>query len=109
MMRNVIVTRDRMIHRLSTTNELLTDEQRELLITSLQEFAVEAENLGLPLIPQEIIEGFLKRTRPHKVLTEVTFPQEFNLQNDENFDVQPPIITLTDRILEHYHIPTWEV
>src|SRR6266566_4739971 len=169
-MRNVIVTRDRMIHRLSTATEPLTDEQRELLITSLQGFAVEAENLGLPLIPQEIIEGFLERTRPREILTEVatldvlittvaritsvpvttqmneeqiiihpvgtpptftiqanidilndsdstnsdselpmnSFPQEFNLQNDENFDVQPPIITLTNRILEHYHIPTWE-
>ncbi len=37
-----------------------------------------------------------------------SFPQEFNSQNDKNFDVQPTIITLTDRILEHYHIPTWE-
>src|SRR6266550_8530157 len=63
-MRNIIITRDRMIHRLSTTNESLTDEQQELPITSLQGFAVEAENLGLPLIPQEIIEGFLERTRP---------------------------------------------
>src|SRR6266550_3761608 len=169
-MRNDIVTRDRMIHRLSTANELLNNKQRESLITSLQEFAVEAENLGLPLIPQEIIEGFLKRTRPREVLTEVTaldslitavaritsipvatqtneeqiiihpvgapptftiqadidilndsdstnsdpeltmnsFPQEFNSQNDENFDVRPPVITLTDRILEHYHVPTWE-
>src|SRR6266576_2134794 len=52
-MRNVIVTRDRMIHRLSTATEPLTDEQREALIISLQEFAIEAENLGLPLIPQE--------------------------------------------------------
>src|SRR6266550_2636692 len=161
-MRNDIVTRDRMIHRLSTANELLNNKQRESLITSLQEFAVEAENLGLPLIPQEIIEGFLKRTRPREVLTKVTaldalitavaritsipvttqtdeeqiiihpvgtpptftvqantdipndstnsdselpmnsFPQEFNLQ------VRPPIIMLTDRILEHYHNPTWE-
>jgi len=169
-MRNIIITRDRMIHRLSTTNESLTDEQQELPITSLQEFAVEAENLGLPLIPQEIIKGFLERSRPHEVLTEVTvldalitavaritsvpvttqtdeeqiiihpvgapptftiqgnidilnnsdstnsdselpmnsFPQEFNLQNDKNFDIQPPVIMLTDRILEHYHIPTWE-
>ncbi len=169
-MRNIIITRDRMIHRLSTANELLTEEQREALVISLQEFTVEAENLGLPLIPQEIIEGFLERTRPREALTEVTtcdvlvatvariisvpvatqmneeqiiihpvgapptftvqastdilndsdstnsdselpmnsFPQEFNLQNDENFDVRPPVITLTDRILEHYHIPTWE-
>ena len=137
---------------------------------SLQEFAVEAESLGLPLIPQEIIEGFLERTHPRKILTKVTardalittvaritsipvatqtdeeqiiihpvsalptftmqanidilndsnstnsdsellmnsFPQEFNLQNDENFNVRPPVITLTDRILEHYRIPTWE-
>src|SRR6266576_2668725 len=58
-MRNVIVTRDRMIHRLSTATEPLTNEQREALIISLQEFAIEAENLGLPLIPQEIIEGFV--------------------------------------------------
>src|SRR6266576_6696400 len=72
MMRNIIVTRDRMIHRLSTANEPLNKEQRESLVTSLQEFAVEAENLGLPLIPQEIIEGFLERTRPREVLTEVT-------------------------------------
>ncbi len=151
-----------------------------MLIISLQEFAVEAENLGLPLIPQEIIEGFLERTRPREVPAEITacdtlvaavariistsattqtdenritihpnnqiiihpadppptftvqaeaeilndsdpdstdpeselpmnsFPQEFNLQNDENFDVRPPVITLTDRILGHYHIPTWE-
>ncbi len=179
-MRNDIVTRDRMIHRLSTANEPLTEEQREVLIISLQEFAVEAKNLGLPLIPQEIIEGFLERTCPRKVPTEITaqdaliaavtriisvpvatqtdenqiiihpvdqiithpvgapptftvqadtdilnnsnsnstnpeselpmnsFPQEFNLQNDKNFDVQPPVITLTNRILEHYHIPTWE-
>ncbi len=179
-MRNVIVTRDRMIHRLSTTNELLTEEQREALITSLQEFTVEAENLGLPLIPQEIIEGFLERTRPREAPAETTtrdtlvaavariisvpvatqtnenqiiihpvdqvithpigapptftvqadadilnnsdsdstnleselpmnsFPQELNSPNDENFDVRPPVITLTDRILEHYHIPTWE-
>ncbi len=71
-MRNVIVTRDRMIHRLSTANEPLTEEQREALVTSLQEFAVEAENLGLPLIPQEIIEGFLERTCPRKVPIEVT-------------------------------------
>ncbi len=171
-MRNVIVTRDRMIHRLSTTTEPLTDEQREALIISLQEFAVEAENLGLPLIPQEIIEGFFERIRPREASAEVIardtlaialtrltlvpirtqtseeqiivhpvdvpptftvqadanvlnnsdsdspdpeselpmnlFPQEFNSSNDENFDVRPPVITLTDRILEHYHIPTWE-
>src|SRR6266550_1505986 len=173
-MRNVIILRDRMIHRLSTANELLTEEQCESLITSLQEFAVEATNLGLPLIPQEIIEGFLERTHPREVLTKVTvlnmlitavarvtsvpvatqtneeeiiihpvgapptftiqastdvlntpdstdsdstdttglppnpFPQEFNLQNDENFNVQPPIIPSINRILEHYSIPTWE-
>ncbi len=70
-MRNVIITRDRMIHRLSTTTEPLTDEQREALVTSLQEFTVEAENLGLPLIPQEIIEGFFERTRPREVLPEI--------------------------------------
>src|SRR6266550_1279741 len=69
-MRNVIITRDRMIHRLSTTTEPLTDEQQEALIISLQEFAVEAENLGLPLIPQEIIEGFFERIRPHEASTE---------------------------------------
>src|SRR6266550_5654761 len=148
-MRNVIVTRDRMIHRLSTANELLTEEQRETLVISLQEFTVEAKSLGLPLIPREIIKGFLERTCPREVLTEVTtrdvlvttvtriitapvttqtdeeqiiihpvgapptftiqadidtlndsnstnpeselpmnsFPQEFNLQNDKNFDV----------------------
>ncbi len=172
MMRNVFVTRDRMIHRLSTATEPLTEEQQEALVISLQEFAVEAENLGLPLIPQEIIEGFFERIRPcgaspdtiaHDTLaiaaTRLTlipittqtgedqiivhpigapptftvradthilndsgsdstnpeselpinsFPQEFNSQNDENFDVRPPVITLTDRILEHYHIPTWE-
>src|SRR6266550_912779 len=34
-MRNVIVTRDRMIHRLSTATEPLTNEQREALIISL--------------------------------------------------------------------------
>src|SRR6266550_3484217 len=171
-MRNVIVTRDRMIHRLSTATEPLTNEQREALIISLQEFAVEAENLGLPLIPQEIIKGFFERIRPRDASPEIIardafaiattrlisvpvttqtgeeqiiihpvnapstftvqadaniinasdsdspdpeselptnlFPQEFNSQNDENFDVQPPVITLTDRILEHYHIPTWE-
>ncbi len=171
-MRNVIITRDRMIHRLSTATEPLTDEQQEALIISLQEFAVEAENLGLPLIPQEIIEGFFERIRPHEASAEIIahdtlaiastrlvsipvttrtgedqiiihpvnapstftvqadadiinasdsdspdleselptnlFPQEFNSQNNENFDVQPPVITLTDRILEHYHIPTWE-
>src|SRR6266550_3643716 len=39
-MRNVIVTRDRMIHRLSTATEPLTDEQREALIISLKEFAL---------------------------------------------------------------------
>ncbi len=43
-----------------------------MLVISLQEFAVEAENLGLPLIPREIIEGFLERTRPREVLTEIT-------------------------------------
>src|SRR6266576_2262058 len=59
-MRNVIITRDRMIHRLSTATEPLTDEQREALLISLQEFAMEAENLGLPLIPIEIIEGFFE-------------------------------------------------
>src|SRR6266567_3773093 len=171
-MRNVIVTRDRMIHRLSTATEPLTDEQRDALIISLQEFAIEAENLGLPLIPIEIIEGFFERIRPHDASPEIIardtfaiattrltlvpiiaqtreeqiivhpvgapptftvqadadvfndsdsdspnpeselpmnlFPQEFNSSNDENFDVRPPIITLTDRILEHYHIPTWE-
>src|SRR6266550_1738503 len=173
-MRNVIVTRDRMIHRLSTATEPLTDEQREALIISLQEFAMEAENLGLPLIPIEIIEGFFERIRPRDAspeiiardtfaiattrLTLVTvpivtqtreeqtivhpvgapptftvqadadtlnnsdsdspdpeselpmnlFPQEFNSSNDENFDIRPPVITLTDRILEHYHVPTWE-
>jgi len=171
-MRNVIVTRDRMIHRLSTATEPLTDEQREALIISLQEFAIEAENLGLPLIPQEIVEGFFERIRPHDASPEIIardtfaiaatrltsvpivmqtreeqiiihpvgapltftiqadadvlnnsdsdspnpeselpmnlFPQEFNSSNDENFDVQPPVITLTNRILEHYHVPTWE-
>ncbi len=179
-MRNVIVTRDRMIHRLSTASEPLTEEQREALVISLQEFAVEAENLGLPLIPQEIVEGFFERTRPREVPPEIiardalaaaitrivsipvgtqmnenqitihsgdqiithpigapstftvqasadilnnsdsdstdpeselptnSFPQEFSSPNDENFDIQPPVITLTDRILEHYHIPTWE-
>src|SRR6266576_3355966 len=171
-MRNVIVTRDRMIHRLSTATEPLTDEQREALIISLQEFAMEAENLGLPLIPIEIIEGFFERIRPRDASPEIIardtfaiattrltlvpivtqtreeqiivhpvgapptftvqadadvfnnsdsdspdpeselpmnlFPQEFNSSNDENFDVRPPVITLTDRILEHYHVPTWE-
>ncbi len=179
-MRNVIVTRDRMIHRLSTATEPLNEEQREVLVISLQEFAIEAENLGLPLIPQEIIEGFFERVRPCEPSAEIiardalaaaitrltaipvttqmdenritihsgdriitypvgapptftvqadadvlnnsdsdspdpeselptnSFPQEFNLPNDENFDVRPPVITLTDRILEHYHIPTWE-
>ncbi len=171
-MRNVIITRDRMIHRLSTATEPLTNEQREALIISLQEFAVEAENLGLPLIPQEIIEGFFERVRPREASAEIIardtlaiaatrlvsipittqtgedqiiihpinapstftvqadadvlnnsdsdspdpeselpmnlFPQEFNSSNDENFDVRPPVITLTDRILEHYHVPTWE-
>ena len=33
-MRNIIVTRDRMIHRLSIANEPLTEEQREALIVS---------------------------------------------------------------------------
>src|SRR6266576_3164628 len=70
-MRNVIVTRDRMIHRLSTATEPLTEEQREALIISLQEFAVEAKNLGLPLIPQEIIEGFFERIRPREASPEV--------------------------------------
>src|SRR6266550_441402 len=171
-MRNVIVTRDRMIHRLSTATKPLTNEQREALIISLQEFAVEAENLGLPLIPQEIIEGFFERIHPRDASPEIIardaftiattrlvsvpvamqtgkeqiiihpinapstftiqadadiinasdsdspdpeselptnlFPREFNSQNDKNFDVQPPVITLTDRILEHYHILTWE-
>src|SRR6266576_1771322 len=163
-----------MIHRLSTATELLTDEQQEALVRviSLQEFAVEAENLGLPLIPQEIIEGFFKRVCPREASAEIIardtlaiattrlvsipvvtqtgedqitihpigtpltftiqadadvlnnsdsdstdpeselptnlFPQEFNSQNDENFDVRPPVITLTDRILEHYRVPTWE-
>src|SRR6266576_1253793 len=149
-------------------NHLPKNNEKHLL--SLREFTIEAKNLGLPLIPREIIEGFLERTRPSEVLTEVTvlnalitaaarttsvpvatqtneeqiiihpvstpliftiqantdilndsnstssesellmnsFPQEFNSQNDENFDVRPPIIVLTDRILEHYHIPTWE-
>src|SRR6266576_5201644 len=171
-MRNVIVTRDRMIHRLSTATEPLTDEQREALVISLQEFAVEAENLGLPLIPQEIIEGFFERIHPREASPETiacdtlaiamtrltsisvttqtgenqiiihpigapptftvqadahilndsssdstnpeselpmnSFPQEFNSQNNENFDIRPPVITLTNRILEHYHILTWE-
>jgi len=71
-MRNVIVTRDRMIHRLSTANKPLTEEQQESLIISLQEFAIEAENLGLPLIPREIIEGFLKRTHPREISTKIT-------------------------------------
>src|SRR6266576_1597593 len=70
-MRNVIVTRDRMIHRLSTATEPLTDEQREELIISLQEFAIEAENLGLPLIPIEIIEGFFERIRPRDASPEI--------------------------------------
>src|SRR6266550_6049401 len=160
-MRNVIVTRDRMIHRLSTAAEPLTDEQRDALIVSLQEFAIEAENLGLPLIPIEIIEGFFERIRPRDASPEIIardtfaiattrltlvpivtqtreeqiivqpvgapptftiqanadiinnsdsdspdpeselpmnlFPQEFNSSNDENFDVRPPVITLTDR------------
>ncbi len=173
-MMNIIVTRDRMIHRLSTADQPLTTEQHETLIQQLDEFATEARNLGLPLIPQEIIDEFLERTRPHQVLNKITaldtlvtaiarattvsvatateeeqiivhpidapptfmiqatenvlntsdsddsnhtdtpglppnsFSQEFNLQNDENFDVQPPVITFTDRILEHYRIPTWE-
>src|SRR6266550_5060097 len=171
-MRNVIVTRDRMFHRLSTATEPLNEEQREALVISLQEFAVEAENLGLPLIPQEIIEGFFERIHPREASPETiacdtlaiamtrltsisvttqtgenqiiihpigapptftvqadahilndsssdstnpeselpmnSFPQEFNSQNDENFDVRPPVITLTNRILEHYHILTWE-
>src|SRR6266550_2869895 len=70
-MRNVIVTRDRMIHRLSTATEPLTEEQREALVISLQEFAVEAKNLGLPLIPQEIIEGFLERIHPREASAEI--------------------------------------
>ena len=173
-MMNVITTRDRMIHRLSTTDQPLTTEQHETLIQQLDEFATEARNLGLPLIPQEIIDEFLERTHPHQVLNQVTaldalvttitrattisvttateeeqtivhpigapptftiqadenvlnisdsddschtdtpglppnsFSQEFNLQNDENFDVRPPVIMFTDRILEHYRIPTWE-
>src|SRR6266576_3681310 len=45
---------------------------------------------------------------PESELPMNLFPQEFNSSNDENFDVRPPVITLTDRILEHYHIPTWE-
>src|SRR6266550_6705330 len=173
-MMNVITTRDRMIHRLSTADQPLTTEQRETLIQQLDEFTTEARNLGLPLIPQEIIDEFLERTHPHQVLNQVTtldalvtaiarattvsvatateeeqtivhpigapptftiqadenvlnisdsddsrhtdtpglppnsFSQEFNLQNDENFDVRPPVITFTNRILEHYCIPTWE-
>ena len=161
-MMNVITTRDRMIHRLSTADQPLTTEQRETLIQQLNEFATEARNLGLPLIPQEIIDKFLERTRPRQILNQVTaldalvttiarattvsvatateeeqvivhpigapptftiqatenvlnasdsddsnhadvpelppnsFSQEFNLQNDENFDVQPPVITFTD-------------
>src|SRR6266576_6269693 len=149
-------------------NHLPKNNEKHLL--SLREFTIEAKNLGLPLIPREIIEGFLERTRPSEVLTEVTvlnalitaiarttsvpvatqmneeqiiihpvgapltftiqadtdilndsdsvdseselpmnsFPQEFNLQNNKNFDIQLPVIMLTDRILEHYHIPTWE-
>src|SRR6266576_1849 len=78
-MRNVIITRDRMIHRLSTATEPLTDEQREALIISLQEFAVEAENLGLPLIPQEIIEGFFERVRPREASAEVIACDAFAL------------------------------
>ncbi len=78
-MRNIIVTRDRMIHRLSTATELLNDEQREVLIISLQEFAVEAENLGLPLIPQEIIEGFFERVRPRDASPEVIARDAFAL------------------------------
>ncbi len=70
-MRNVIITRDRMIHRLSTATEPLTDEQREALVISLQEFAVEAKNLGLPLIPQEIIEGFFERIHPREASAEI--------------------------------------
>src|SRR6266581_9644754 len=70
-MRNVIVTRDRMIHRLSTATEPLTEEQREALVISLQEFTVEAENLGSPLIPQEIIEGFFERVRPREAPAEI--------------------------------------
>src|SRR6266576_411048 len=78
-MRNVIITRDRMMHRLSTATEPLTDEQREALIISLQEFAVEAENLGLPLIPQEIIEGFFERVRPREASAEVIARDAFTI------------------------------
>ena len=54
-------TRDMMIHHLSSTTGPLTPEQRDSITQELDEFADVAQESGLPLIPQEIIDGFLER------------------------------------------------
>ncbi len=59
-------TRDMMIHHLSSTTGLLTPEQCDSITQELDEFADVARESGLPLIPQEIIDRFLERTRPQE-------------------------------------------
>ena len=59
-------TRDMMIHHLSSTTGPLTPEQRDSITQELDEFADVARESGLPLIPQEIIDRFLERTRPQE-------------------------------------------
>ena len=54
-------TQDMMIHHLSSTTGPLTPEQRDSITQELDEFADIARGSGLPLIPQEIIDGFLER------------------------------------------------
>ena len=59
-------TRDMMIHHLLSTTGPLTPEQRDSITRELDKFADVAQESGLPLIPQEIIDGFLKRTHPRE-------------------------------------------
>ncbi len=59
-------TQDMMIHHLSSTTGLLTPKQRDSIAQELDEFADVARESGLPLIPQEIIDGFLERTCPQE-------------------------------------------
>src|SRR6266550_3023791 len=75
--------------------------QRETLLISLQEFAIEAENLGLPLIPQEIIEGFFERIRPHDASPEIIARDAFAIAVTRLTLV--PIITRTreEQIIVH--------
>src|SRR6266550_8746065 len=59
-------TRDMMIHHLLSTTGLLTPE-RDSITQELDKFADVARESGLPLIPQEIIDGFLERIRPREI------------------------------------------